>query len=136
MKSADSAHVSLGDCPVGVVEHLAGIGAEDRLPAFPGDADDDERDDRESEEFLAAEAAEEAGEAERDRGQAEMGHRVKLTDSLRGRFVVYRAVLPPACEPFRFAAGGAALHVDDLAVANGEQLEALVTTALGSLPLG
>ena len=38
-------------------------------------------------------------------------------------------------EAFGFAAGGAALHVDDLAVAEREDLEAFVAPAIGSKPL-
>jgi len=41
-----------------------------------------------------------------------------------------------ACEPLGFAAGGAALHVDDLPVAEREDLEALVPSSIRSQPPG
>ena len=40
------------------------------------------------------------------------------------------------CEALGFAAGGAALHVDDLPVAEREDLEALVPSSIRSKPLG
>lgn len=40
-----------------------------------------------------------------------------------------------ACEALGFAAGGAALHVDDLPVAERQDLESLVTLSIGSEPL-
>lgn len=43
---------------------------------------------------------------------------------------------PATREPLGFAAGGAALHVDDFVVTDGEDLEAFVATSVGSEPLG
>lgn len=45
-------------------------------------------------------------------------------------------LLVPACEAFGFAAGEAALYVDDLSVAECEDLEALVASSVRSEPLG
>lgn len=45
-------------------------------------------------------------------------------------------LLVTACEAFGFAAGGAALHVDDLSVAECQDLEALVPSSIRSEPLG
>jgi hypothetical protein len=41
-----------------------------------------------------------------------------------------------ACKALGFAAGGAALHVDDLSVAECHDLEALVPSSIRSEPLG
>jgi hypothetical protein len=41
-----------------------------------------------------------------------------------------------ACEALGFAAGGAALHVDDLPVAECQDLETLLASSIGSEPLG
>jgi len=42
----------------------------------------------------------------------------------------------PAREALGFAAGGAALHVDDLPVAECQDLESLIALSIGSEPLG
>jgi len=44
--------------------------------------------------------------------------------------------LVAACEALGFTAGGAALHVDDLPVAECQDLESLVALSVGSEPLG
>jgi len=59
---------------------------------------------------------------------------VSATPTMRILFVIW--LLVPACEAFGFAAGGAALHVDDLPVAECEDLEALMASSIRSEPLG
>lgn len=56
--------------------------------------------------------------------------------ALVGYALGFIQVLVAAREPLGFAAGGAALHVDDFVVADGEDLEAFVATSVGSEPLG
>ena len=52
------------------------------------------------------------------------------------RKVILRDRLVSACEALGFATGGAALHVDDLPVAECQDLETLVASSVRSEPLG